>query len=380
MKIPDASSVLNTINSSRSTINLAGGTPLFLVHDFLLNDIRQNILSHHALEYPTHTQGLPALRSRITRSLIKEGSEMATADHIVITAGSTAGLYAVFQTLLHPGDEAIVLSPHWSLYAKQLSLAGATMIDIPLDEQTGWSINLNKVRKAVNIKTKCVLITNPTSPMGTVIPDKNIHALLPLIIKNKIHLVLDETYRGMMYDFSDNDFRPLQPIIDHPRVILVRSFSKELSISGLRVGYVYTNSALIDDIASVHLAMNMTASVLSQKLAIELLRRNDTIQLRIRNEYAKRWSVVSSFLDRRSSVFEYVKPSAGFCVFPRYHIRMPSMELFEILLQRYHVAVRPGIEFGMGGEYHIRISFAYPVAHVIKGLKRLDEFFQKYPQ
>jgi aspartate/methionine/tyrosine aminotransferase len=213
--------------------------------------------------------------------------------------------------------------------------------------------------------------------MGSVIPRESFERLLTFIESNSLVLIVDETYRSIIHQ-KIKFTSPLEHRKSSSRIILLRSFSKGFSMSGLRIGYIYYSSEEMDKINAVHLAMNMSASVLSQSIALELFQYGGLLQEEIKQEYSKRYKIVASFLDKWKSVFDYVPPTTGFFVFPRYNLKFSSIDLFRILLNKYHVAVRPGSEFGKGGEGHIRISFAYPIQHIRLGLQKITNFLNKY--
>lgn len=369
--------ILNAIYASSKVTSLAGGTPLFLVDEYLPKIGNRKIFNPKNFEYPVHTQGLLELREKIADELTQEFGIIVTPDEILITSGSTAGLYATLRVLLNKGDEAVLFSPHWSLYTKQIESMGARPIEVLLDEKRGWDINFDSLKQAVNSKTKCIMLTNPSSPMGSVIPKKSIDQLLAFMDSNNLVLIADETYRNIIHQ----NIKFTSPLVYNKyssRIVLLRSFSKDFSISGLRLGYVYHGSERINNISAVHLAMNMSASVLSQSIALELFQYRLSLQEKIKKEYSKRYKVVASFLDKWSSVFSYVPPTTGFFVFPKYNLRIPSIDLFKLLLNKYQVAIRPGLEFGKGGEGHIRISFSYPIKHIYLGLQKITNFLNKY--
>lgn len=367
--------ILNAINSSNKVINLAGGTPLFLVEEYLSEINCKKLFNHKNFEYPIHTQGLLELRVKVAQELTQEFNNEVNSDHVLITAGSTAGLYATLKTLLKKDDEIIVFSPHWSVYKRQIELMDAKMVEVLLNEGGDWDINFDRLNKAINKKTKCILLTNPTSPMSSVFPNNSIEKILCLAEKKQLYLIIDETYRHIIH--QDFEFiSPLKYQRHYSKIILLRSFSKDFSISGLRLGYVHNSSELINKIIPAHLAMNLSASVLSQSIVLELFRHKKQLREKIKKEYTKRYRLMTSFLNQWSSIFNYVQQSAGFFVFPKYNFNLSSVNLFEVLLNKYNVAIRPGSEFGKGGEGHVRISFSYPIKHIQQGLQRIDKFLR----
>lgn len=367
--------VFNEIDNTPDVISLAGGTPLFIIPKRLLaqpmKEAQNNV---HYFQYPRYTQGILPLRECIARDLTEEFGYTVNPENILITVGASAALFATFQTFLNPSDALLLFSPHWFGYLNQIKLTGAKIRFIPLNETQKWDINFSILGDKVSNKTRLLLFTNPSSPTGRVYSSATIKKLLQFAIQNKIIIVADETYRHIVY--NETQFFSIGKIIrSFNNVVIIRSFSKDFSISGMRLGFIFAQPDIIQSISQVHLAMNMSAPVFSQELGLLLYRHKNTILKKMKKEYIKRREFVCSYLDRWPLIFNYVKPHGGFFLFPRYIGKVNSQKFFHKLLREARVAVRPGADFGVGGEYHIRISFAYPMGHLHTAFERLQKFF-----
>src|SRR5207247_9967709 len=81
--------------------------------------------------YPD-ARGARALREALIEKLARENGLAADPDDVVITCGGTHALFLAFQGLLSPGDEVLVLSPHWMAIPKLVGFAhGARYRTLP---------------------------------------------------------------------------------------------------------------------------------------------------------------------------------------------------------------------------------------------------------
>jgi len=365
--------VFAKIDQIPDAISLAGGTPPFPIPDNVLEQIVQQAKGNiKILQYPRHMQGILPLRECIAIYLSKELKQEVNPDEILITVGTTAGLFATFQTLLNPNDEVLLFSPYWSLYKDQIILSQGKVKTVALVERNDWDIDFNNIQKQYSQNMKLILFSEPINPTGTIFPIKSKRDLLQFAIKNNLIILADETYRFLNYSKLDfHSIKQFPESIDN--VLLYRSFSKDFSMSGFRLGFIYAKREFIQKIARVHLAMNMSASTFSQELGrIIYSEKEKYLYNYLIEEYNKRRLLVCSRLDKLSSIISYVKPLGGFFVFPRYKLDLTSLEFFELLLKA-KVVIRPGIGFGTIGERHFRISYNISTESINKAFDRIEK-------
>lgn len=358
-RLPDniTEKVLNFTAGSKNVLSLAGGTPTFKIPVAILNDVFKIAKDNFKLcQYTPSSSGLIELKEAIAADLSKEFNKKVPADEILVTSGSTAAIFTVLSCFINHEDKVIVTSPHWSLYLDQCILSGGKPISFILNEKKGWQIDIDKFRSLIiNQKAKVVIIADPNNPTGTILSSdpQERRQLLQTIRRSEAIFILDETYRNIID--KEITFESLAKS-NCKNIILCRSFSKDFSMSGFRLGYVYAHKEIVKKLHAVHTAINLSSPTLSQYLALEIFKRKEKFIMENSNHYSRLRKKVCEHLDTLSCHFEYVKPQAGYFVFPKYHQKINSIEFYKLLMSA-GVAVRPGIGFGQGGENHIRISF-----------------------
>ncbi|MEK7464472.1 MAG: pyridoxal phosphate-dependent aminotransferase [Patescibacteria group bacterium] len=358
-------------------ISLAGGTPQFGLPQTSLQTICEALKSNpNIVRYSAYAQGDPELRNLIAEDLSLEFARKVVPEEILITAGSTSSLFSAIQAFTDPGDEIALFSPHWSLYQDQCALCGDKILEIPLSEENGWDFDKSKLLEKVSDKTRALIIADPNNPTGTIFSTASKKMLIKVSHEKNINLIVDETYRHIID--SGSDYQSLGKLSeDIDAMMIIRSFSKDFSMSGLRLGYIYSSKENIAKLSRIHTSINLFPSTLSEELGKLLYRDKEKIVSNYSNRYTKLRQLVCSRLDKLPKLFQYVKPQGGFFVFPKYSLTMNSVDFFKLLLEA-GIVVRPGIGFGLGGEKHIRISFVSNEELINKAFDRIEKYFNHY--
>lgn len=164
-------------------------------------------------------------------------SHTISADQVLVTAGSTGMLTLLCHTLLAPGLNAVTSEKSFIVYGMSVRATGAGLIEAPTRDE---SFDLAAILKAVNERTRLVLLANPNNPTGTMLNVDELERFLKLVPENVV-VVLDEAYhefashfavrRGMEYS------RSISYVQHGASVMVLRTFSKAHGLAGLRIGY-----------------------------------------------------------------------------------------------------------------------------------------------
>ena len=161
-------------------------------------------------------------------------------ENIYMTCGAAASLTTTFHAISNAGDEVVAFAPFFPEYKVFVEKTGAKLRVVPCREKD-LSIDVSALEKAINAKTKAVLINSPNNPTGVVITEAEIKAIADLLRKKSkeyghiIYFVSDEPYRELVYD--KNVKVPFVPNY-YDDTIVCYSFSKSLSLPGDRIGYI----------------------------------------------------------------------------------------------------------------------------------------------
>ena len=183
--------------------------------------------------------GYPDVRQAVAENLNKRFGTAFTSHNIVMTVGAAGGLNIIFKTILDPGDEVIVFAPYFGEYKSYAANFDAEVVEVAPDFET-FQPDLAALEKAINEKTKAVIVNTPNNPTGVIYHEETMKKMAEILEKkekeigHEIYLISDEPYRELVYDGNQEDFLTKY----YRNTIVGYSFSKSLSLPGERIGYV----------------------------------------------------------------------------------------------------------------------------------------------
>ncbi|MBQ7275076.1 MAG: pyridoxal phosphate-dependent aminotransferase [Clostridiales bacterium] len=266
---------------------------------------------------------------------------------LIISAGSKPLIYMAFQAVLNAGDEVLIHEPAWLSYPEEIKLAEGVPVFIPFD------CGVDSIEKYITNKTKMIVICNPNNPAGKVYSRNELEFLYKLCRPRGIYILVDEAYS----DFLDNDlFCSMTSIVpDKDGIIVVNSLSKNMGISGWRIGYAISSDDVIYNMLKLNQHLITCPSTLlllyiskhfdemldiTLPQAQEVVRKRETI-----NQYCKSIGLIP--LDGTSTFYLFINIA---------DYKYSSLDLALYLLTKYHISVVPGLAYGNSTERFIRIS------------------------
>ncbi|MCD4761897.1 aminotransferase class I/II-fold pyridoxal phosphate-dependent enzyme [bacterium] len=357
-------------------ISLAQGIPSFDTPDCVKRRV-ERALSRGVVAKYSLSPGLPELRELIEISLAREKMYYDWQKEILVTAGSIEGITASILAITTPGDEIIIPEPTYTSYREVIRLAGCKPVFVSLNEEKGWTFELEQYKKAITEKTKAIFYCNPNNPTGTIYTKNQLMDLAKLAEKHDLFLISDEVYKDFIY--GKKEFFSLAEIPElRKRVIRIFSFSKAYAMTGWRIAYLHSDEENVKEIIKVHDALVTCAPVISQYGAMGALEMADDDIKKFNTAYEKRRNITCGRLKKLSNEFSFVLPNSSYYVFPKIKgNEKNSWEFSNDLLDKAQVAVVPGMAFGPSGEGHIRISFGRSEDDIEKAFDRIDKYFKK---
>ena len=357
-------------------ISLAQGIPSFDTPACIKRRVERALKNGVVAKYSL-SPGLPELREMVEFSLAKENMYYDWQKEIIVTAGAIEAITAAILAISQPGDEIILPSPSYTSYKEAVNLAGCTPVFVPLNEEAGWSFELDKFANAITPKTKAILFCNPNNPTGTIYSREQLTGLAKLASKHNFFIISDEVYKDFIYDGTEKIFSLAELPEIRKLIIRVFSFSKAYAMTGWRIGFIHSDESVISEILKVHDCLVTCAPVISQYGAMGALEMGGTDVAHFRTQYNRRRDLICSRLDKLRSFLHYIKPNSAYFVFPKMFNISDSFAFALELLDKIQVAVVPGVAFGPNGEGHIRLSFGRTEEHINKAFDRLEKYFLK---
>lgn len=317
------------------------------------------------LEYG-QSNGSDLLRSRIAS--LYPG---ASSDQVLVTVGGAEANFTAFWHLLQPGEGAAVLLPTYGQVPGLLENFGAVVHPVPLVEETGWQPDLDRLAQTLDAGARFILVTNPSNPIGSVLSDDSMRAIVEMADRHDAWILSDEAYRGAEIE------GPITPSFwgRSERVLVTNTVSKAYGLPGLRVGWVVGPASIVEELWGRTDYTTISPSTLSDTLACIALEptAREAIRGRTREIVRKNLALTMDWLNADPELFHCTPPKAGAICFTRYDAPVGSSEFAERLRVEKDVLIVPGDHFGMDG--YLRIGFGIPEAQLVEALGRVGELF-----
>lgn len=324
--------------------------------------------------YYTSNAGTPDLRREISAYLSRQFSVDYDWKQIITTVGGSEAIDIIIRSLTGEGDEVIVHEPNFVCYEPLVQLCGGKAVIIETKEEDGFIVTADALKAAITEKTKAVIMTYPNNPTGAIMDRSDWEEIAEVLRDTDIVLISDEIYAELTY--GQKHVSPASVADLYERTVTVGGFSKAFAMTGWRLGYIAAPEEIISAVLKIHQYAIMCAPTASQFAGIEALKNGDGDVKMMVAEYDRRRKILVSEFDKMGiSCYE---PKGAFYVFPNIsQFGLTSEDFAEKLLFEYNCAVVPGSAFGKCGEGFVRISYAYSLEHLYKGLECIKKMISE---
>ena len=362
--------------AGRDIIGLGAGEPDFDTPDNI-KEAAIEAIKKGDTKY-TAVDGTPALKKAIQNKFSRENGLSYELDQITVGTGGKQVLYNAFMATINKGDEVVIPAPYWVSYPDIILLAGGKPRIVKCDEKDNFKLTPEKLNKAINKKTKWVILNSPSNPTGSAYTKKEIEDLSKILMKyKKVYILSDDIYEHITYD-NFNFFTIAQIKSLKDRTLTMNGVSKSYSMTGWRIGYAAGPKEIIKAIAKIQSQSTSNPTSISQAAAVEALNGvQDFIQERA-NSFKERRDFVVSSLNKIKGI-SCLNPQGAFYVFPsckkllgKKRKLKTDKDFVEKLLEKSEVAVVQGSAFGLEG--YFRISYATSMEKLREAMKRIKYF------
>ncbi|MDD5029067.1 MAG: pyridoxal phosphate-dependent aminotransferase [Rhodoferax sp.] len=241
--------VMSALAAEKKAVNLGQGFPDFNCDPKLMDAVTR-AMQQGFNQYPPMA-GVPVLRDAIATKIKALYARSYSADtEITVTAGATQAILTAILSVVHPGDEVIVLEPCYDSYVPNIELAGGVAVRVPLCPGT-FAPDFDRIADAITPRTRAIVVNSPHNPSGTTWSMLQMQQLEKLLAPTDIILISDEVYEHMVYDAAQHHSAARFDGLAE-RAVVVSSFGKTFHVTGWKVGYVAAPKALTDEFRKVH--------------------------------------------------------------------------------------------------------------------------------
>jgi N-succinyldiaminopimelate aminotransferase len=192
--------------------------------------------------------GIAALRQAISTHRERfTGLTYDPESEVLVTTGATEAIAAALLAMIDPGDEVVVLEPYYDSYVACIGFAGGIRRPVTLRPPT-YALDPDELRRAVNPRTKVLLVNTPHNPTGAVLSQDELRAIAEVAVEHDLVVVVDEVYDHMAFDAD----RPHIALASLPgmreRTLSISSAGKTFSFTGWKVGWVTGPPELVETV------------------------------------------------------------------------------------------------------------------------------------
>lgn len=376
-------------SEGKDVVGFGAGEPDFDTPEHI-KEAARNALAEGKTKYAP-VPGIPELKEAIRDKFKRDNSLEYSTDSIIVGTGGKQILYNLFQAVINEGDEVIFPAPYWVSYKDMVNVAGGRPVIIKTDYADSYKLSAEQLRKAITPDTKVFLMNSPSNPTGVMYSQDEIEEIAAVLEEySDLLIVTDDIYEHLVYD--DNTFTNPAMVSDElkKRTVVVNGLSKAYSMTGWRLGYAASDQVdIIKAMSKLQGQSTSGANTFAQFGAVAALNGDQSCIDEMKKAFIERRDFIVEALRSIQGVNVF-SPQGAFYVFPDISDVIatdgfkklaagsdetdPGKILAATLLEKYLVAVVPGIAFGYSEGF--RMSYATSMEQIKKGMQRIGEFFE----
>lgn len=374
-----SSKVSELKSSGKDIINLSIGEPDFNVPEkaklYGVESLNNNETKYNLVP------GLKILREEICKKLLEENNCKYSIDEIVVTSGAKHAITNTLLAITNPGDEVLLPKPYWVSYSEMTKIVNAVPVAIETSKNNDFKLTGDLLKKYITPKTKLLILNNPSNPTGAVYTRDELLDIANVCLENNIYILADEIYEKICYVDNFVSVASLNEDIKNI-TITINGFAKSAAMTGVRLGYSASNKEIAKGICAIQGHLVSHPSLTSQYIGYGALKSCSEDIKEMVKTYKHRRNLITKKLDSINNI-SYIYPNGAFYVFIDIskiknkfkYDKSLSVEFCEAFLDKFNVAIVPGLAFGI--DYYIRISYACEENDFLEGLNRLDLFLSQ---
>lgn len=321
-----------------------------------------------------NNSGYEDVREKIANYINKNNDLDLSYKDIIMTCGAAGGLNIILKTIINSEDEVITFAPFFGEYENYVKNYEGKLIVVQSEEKT-FQPDIEALEKAINERTKAIIINSPNNPTGIVYTEESIKKLADVLEKKQkeygieIFLISDEPYKEIVYD----DIKVPYILKYYDNSFIGYSYSKSLSLPGERIGYIAVNPKMndIDDIlGGLNVANRILGFVNAPSLFQKVIGRTLGTEVDA-NIYKRNRDLLYNHLI--SLGFECIKPDGAFYLFPKSLLK-DEKEFVEIA-KKYNILMVPGSSFGRPN--YVRLSYCISYDKIKKSLEAFTKLAEE---
>lgn len=366
------------IAQGADVINLGQGNPDQPTYDFIVEALQASAAKPASHKYSLFRGNPPFKKAAASFYKDNYGVDLDPEKEICVLAGSKIGLVELPWALMNPGDLLLLPDPGYPDYLSGVALGKVNYQTFPLLAENDFLPDLEAIPEETARQAKFIYINYPNNPTGAVATAEFYQALVAWAKKYQVGVISDFAYGALGYQGYENPSFLSTPEAKEVGIELY-TFSKTFNMAGWRLAFAAGNADMIEALNLIqdHLFVSVFPAIQDAGVAALLDPRAKEAIAQLNHLY-----------DQRREAFVSQAVKIGWQAFPSkgsFYAWMPvpkgytSQGFADLLLEKAHVAVAPGIGFGQAGDSYVRIGLLVEPERLTEAVQRiasLDLFWQ----
>ena len=362
--------------AGEDVIDLGMGNPDIPTPEPVVEKLKEAVDNGRNHRYSA-SRGIPKLRQAICDLYERAWDVTLDPDReAVVTIGAKEGLSHLAWVLLEPGDSVLVPEPTYPIHTYAMILSGANVTSVPLQIGSDFFTDLVHAYERSEPKPRVVLCSFPHNPTTAMVDLNFFEQLVDFAKTRNVMIVHDLAYADLVFD---EERAPSLMQVPGAREVGVEFFSmsKSYSMPGWRLAFCVGNDQMVGALTKLKSYLDYGVFQPIQIAGIIALNECDQVPKEIREIYRTRRDALCDGLERIG--WDMVRPPAtmfAWAPIPDEFKHMGSLEFAKFMIREAHVAMSPGIGFGIGGDNHVRFALVeneQRIRQAIRGMKRALE-------
>ncbi|HEY6184814.1 MAG TPA: pyridoxal phosphate-dependent aminotransferase [Terriglobales bacterium] len=364
--------------NGRKLLDLAVSNPtrVGVEHD---RQILQSLLNPEAMDYDPQPKGLLSARKAVANYYREQYKGIHfDPESLILTTSTSEGYSYVFRLLCNPEDEILVPKPSYPLFEFLADLQDVKLVPYPLIYDHGWQIDFPSLEKAVNSRTRAVVIVHPNNPTGSYANQNEQSSLNKFCNEHGLALIVDEVF----LDYAHDGIRRLTFAANHQALTFTLSgLSKISAWPQMKLAWIAASGPA----EQLHAAMQRMEVIADTYLSV-----NAPIQLAV-PVFLEQRKKVQPFLLRhiQTNLMELdrllasqkscarLNVEGGWYAVLRVPVTQSDEDLAIAIMKNLSVLVHPGHFYDFSRDGYLVVSLITESKQFSEGVKRILDFLNQ---
>jgi len=281
-------------------------------------------------------------------------------DHIALSASTSEAYGWLFKLLCDRDDSVLVPQPSYPLFDYLASLEDVRLVPYPLMREERFRIDLDALERAIEPRTRAILVVHPNNPTGTFARRDEAEALERLAHAHGLALIVDEVFADYAWGPLSPDRLPTFAGRDRALTFVLSGLSKVVALPQVKLGWLLASGpkvalsaafARLEVIADTYLSVGTPI-----QLALpEILAQRAGVQEQIRARVAANLAVLDRVLGAHPAV-RRLPSDGGWCAILEVPRTRGDEAWAELLVRELGIIVHPGWFFDFAREGHLVVT------------------------